>query len=163
MQSFGALTKSHELDIDALTEARQVYWADRDRYQDFAPIVSRLSEALARTGQYAADDKILDVAIALERMYELDQGEISFKLKTRAACFLESDTRSRLRVFRDVGQLYTARSGIVHRRTTGPTAEASRDAFNKGFDVARRSVVKLIREGSPGDWNRVVMAATKSE
>ena len=162
VQAFGGLTKSHQLDIDALDQAKQVF-LDRGRYQEFAPIVSRPSEALARTGQYAADDKILDAAIALERMYELDQGEISFKLKTRAACFLESDTQARLRVFKDVGELYNARSGIVHRRRKQLSAETKRDAFNKGFDVARRSVVKLLREGSPPDWNKVVMAGTESD
>ena len=161
-QAFGGLTKSHQLDIDALDQAKQVF-LDRGRYQEFASIVSRLSEALARTGQYAADDKILDVAIALEQMYELDRGEISFKLKIRAACFLKSDTQARERVFKDVGDLYDARSGIVHRRTKQLSAETKRDAFNKGFGVARRSVVKLLREGSPPDWNKVVMAGTESE
>ena len=162
-QSFGGLRESHEIDIDALNQAKQVFWADRAKYKEFAPIVSRLSEALARTGQYAAEDKIMDVAIALERMYELDQGEISFKLKTRAACFLESDTQSRLGVFRDVGLVYEARSGIVHRRTRAPNLESQIDAFKKGFEVARRSVLKLIRDGSPRDWNRVVMSARNND
>ena len=77
--SFGSLRASRPPDTDALEQAKQLFGADRGRYQGCAPIVSRLSEALARTGQYAADDKILDVAIALEQMYELDRGEISFK------------------------------------------------------------------------------------
>ena len=137
VESFGGLRESNQLDNDALDQAKQVFWADRGRYQEFAPIVSRLSEALARTGQYAADDKILDVAIAFERMYELDQGEISFKLKTRAACFLESDTQARLCVFRDVEQFYSARSGIVHKRKREPSAETKREAFSKGLRTWR--------------------------
>ena len=163
--SVSGLTKSHQLDIDALNQAKQIFGADRLRYQQFAPIVSRLSEALARTGQYAADDKILDAAIALERMYELDQGEISFKLKTRAACFLESDTKARLHVFKDVEEFYGARSGIVHKRESKkqPSTQSRRDAFNKGFDVARRSLVKLLQEGSPQNWNEVVLTGTKSK
>ena len=162
-RSVGGLRESYQLDIDALDRVRQVYWeSDRERYQGYAPVISRLSEALARTGQYAADDKILDVAISLEQMYELDQGEISFKLKTRAACFLESDTHDRLRVFKNVEELYDARSGIVHKRKKkrkkGMSAKAKDEAFRKGFDVARKSVIKLIREGPPQDWNEVVLA-----
>ena len=102
------------------------------------------------------------MAIALEQMYELDQGEISFKLKTRAACFLESDTQERLRVFKNVEELYDARSGIVHKRKRKRKKEVSPkakdEAFRKGFDVARESVVKLLREGTPEDWNAVVLA-----
>ena len=162
-ESFGSLRASHPLDIDALDQAKQLFSADRGRYQGFGPIISRLSEALARTGQYAADDKILDVAIALEQMYELDQGEISFKLRTRAACFLESDKKARLDVLKDVKELYDARSGIVHRRTKETAGQIKKDAFNRGFDVARRSVVKLLQKGSPQDWNEVVMAGTESE
>lgn len=113
---------------------------------------------LARDGPFASEDRILDVAIALERMYELDQGEVSFKLKTRAACFLESDTEARLRVFKDVGAFYEARSKIVHNsRQKRGAAEGRGAAFKKGFDVARRSVVKLLRDGPP-NWNEMVIA-----
>ncbi len=31
-------------------------------------------------------------------------------------------------------------------------------AFKKGFDIARRSVVKLLRDGPPPDWNEMVIA-----
>ena len=161
--SSGRLRASHPLNIDAFDQAKQSCRANGGRYQEFAPIVSRLSEALARTGQYATDDKILDVAIALEQMYELDQGEISFKLKTRAACFLESDTKARMSMFKDIGQFYKVRSGIVHKPKKKPSPEAKEEAFKKGFDVARRSVVKLLQEGSPRNWNEVVLADTERE
>ena len=121
-------------------------------------MISRLSEALARTSHYSDDDKILDVAIALEQMYELDQGEISFKLKMRAACLLESEPQARMCVFRKVGKLYNARSGIVHRRRKESSRASKRDAFEMGFDVACASVIKLLREGPPRDWNEMVMA-----
>ena len=161
--SSDSLMGSHPLDIDALDQIKQLPWADRGRYQEFGPIVSRLSGALARTGQYATDDKILDVAIALEQIYELGQGEISFKLRTRAACFLESDIQARLRVFKDVKYFYDKRSAIVHRRTKEKPGQTKEDVFNKGFDVARRSVVKLLQQGSPQDWDEVVLAGTGSE
>ena len=44
-----------------------------------APIVVRLAEAIARDGRFAEQERILDVAIALERMYELVGGEIRDK------------------------------------------------------------------------------------
>lgn len=148
------------------TAAAARAFADRsgERYRHCAPVIGRLAEALARQGRFRNEDRILDVAVALERMYELDQGEISFKLKTRAACFLETRTKNRLRVFKDVEELYLARSGIVHSRGgKGKKAKPEevleqerRAAFNKGFDVARRSVVKLLTEGPPTSWNAAV-------
>jgi len=37
-------------------------------------IVTRLSEALSRNGRFAVTDKVLDVGIALERMYVPSEG-----------------------------------------------------------------------------------------
>lgn len=167
-RSFGNLRDSNQLDVDALDQARHVFSdLDHQRHQKLAPVISRLSEALARSGQYALDDKILDVAIALEQMYELDPGEISFKLRTRAACFLGSDTEARQCVFEDVKLLYDARSKIVHKpkkkSKKAHSATAKNEAFKKGFDVARNSVIKLLREGRPTDWNKVILGCPVSE
>ena len=156
--SFDWFARTGAVSSHALGEARRAFHGRAtDRYKDYAPIIARLAEALARSGRFQADDKILDVAIALERMYELDRGEIVFKLKTRAACFLESSTEDRLRVFRDVGDFYEARSFIVHRRRKPSSTEAQLAAFKKGFEVARRSVVKLLEHGPPQDWNEMVV------
>ena len=159
-QGFDGFDKCPELAPEALAEAKEAFENRQgERYGRMAPIVGRLAEALARDGPFASEDRILDVSISLERMYELDQGEVGFKLKTRAACFLESDTETRLRVFKDVGAFYEARSMIVHNsRKKRGSAERQEAAFKKGFDVARRSAVKLLRDGPPQDWNEMVIA-----
>ena len=68
-----------------------------------------------------------------------------------------------MRVFRDVDEFYKARSGIVHKRNRNKqqSAEAKNEAFRKGFEVARRSVVKLLQDGSPKDWNEMVIGVTE--
>ena len=152
---------SIDLRVDALDEARKAFGERQsDHYQYCAPIIARLAEALARSGRFQTEDKILDVAIALERMYELEGNEISFKLKMRAAAFLETSTEGRAQVLRDVKKFYDVRSGIVHKRKKPPSAETRAAAFTKGFEVARRSVVKLLQDGSPADWDEMVMAGT---
>jgi len=47
------------------------------------------------------------------------------------------------------------------------SATAKNEAFGKGFEIARRSVVKLLRDGLPElvadgtpTWNKVVIAGT---
>lgn len=71
-RSFDGLASSTELSVDALNEASKAFEAQQStNYQYCAPIIARLAEALARSGRFRADDKILDIAIALERMYKI--------------------------------------------------------------------------------------------
>ena len=155
-QGFDGFDKCPALASEALAEAQEAFEnRQSERYGRMAPIVGRLAEALARDGPFMSEDRILDVAISLERIFELDQGKISIELMERAASFLETSTEGRCRVKRDVKKFYNVRSGIVHNRKKPPSAATRADAFTKGFEVARRSVVKLLREGPP-DWNEIV-------
>ena len=64
-------------------------------------------------------------------------------------------------MLRDVKKFYDVRSGIVHKRKKPPSAETIAAAFTKGFEVARRSVIKLLQDGSPADWDEMVIAGTE--
>ena len=158
VQNLDTSSGSSDLSPEEFDAARrQLRHRGSDRYRNCEPVIARLAEALARSGRFHVDDKILDVAIALEQLYQPEGDAISFKLKTRAACFLEDRADHRLRVFRDVDALYKARSSIVHRRKKGTSVESKTAAFEKGFDVARRTVVKLLSEGPPSNWDEVVI------
>ena len=126
------------------------------RYARMSPIIGRLAEALGRDGQFALEDRILDVAIALERMYQLDGSEISHKMRTRVAWFLGADVESRVREMKAVKQFYEARSAIVHNPKR-KAVKRQHDAFAKGFDIARRSLFKLLHEEPPDDWDALVV------
>ena len=119
------------------------------RYRQLSPVVAWLAEALARNGRFAAEDRILDVATGLERMYELDGGEISHKMRTRASWFLGRDSQDRVRVMKSVRDFYSARSAIVHKGNRKGSAASCREAFDTGFDIAARTLFKLLREGRP--------------
>ena len=161
-QSFDRLSVSREPCPTALDEAGVLFRARNGaQFRKYEPIIARLAEAAARSGRFAVDDRILDVAMVLERMYELDRGGIAFKLKTRAARFLESETAGRTRVSDGVGGFYKARSEIVHNSNKKPQSTAERkEAFRTGFDIARRTVSKLLRDGPPPDWKDMAIAAT---
>lgn len=144
---------------DAFREAARAFEnRESDDYRRLAPVVGRLAEALARNGRFAAEDRILDVAISLERMYELGGGEISHKMRTRAAWFLGADAEGRRRVFKSVAEFYGARSEIVHNRKRKASAERYRSAFDKGFEIAAGTLFKLLQDGPPGDWEELVVA-----
>ena len=160
MHRFDPFSAPPQLRTEALAKAREVFESRRShRYVRLAPVVSRLAEALARDGRFAVEDRILDVAIALERMYELGGGEISHKLRTRASWFLGKDAESRLGVMKSIAEFYGVRSDIVHNRKRQASEERYVEAFNLGFDVAARTLFKLLQDGLPGDWEQLVIAA----
>ena len=117
-----------------------------------APIIGRLDEALARDGRYASKDKILDVVMALERMYQLDRGDISRKMQTRAAWFLGDDAGSPMKTIKE---FYNTRSGIVHNKRKQNSPARNQEMFIEGFSIAKRTLFKLLREGAP-DWEKLV-------
>ena len=150
-----------ELEREALGKATGAFTIRTgERYARMAPIVGRLGEALGRDGRFAVEDRILDVAIALEQMYELDGGEISHKMRTRVAWFLGADSESRLREMKAVKEFYGARSAIVHNRKGKAVTQRQHVAFAKGFDIARRSLFKLLRQEPPDDWDALVVGGS---
>ena len=147
------------LRTEALEEARAAYDKRKSQhYREFSPVVARLAEALARDGRFAAEDRTLDIATSLERMYELGGGEISHKMRTRASWFLGRDAEDRIRVMESVRHLYSVRSQIVHRGKRKESAKGYREAFDTGFDIAARTLFKLLKDGPPGNWEELVIA-----
>ena len=139
---------------EALAEAKEAFEnRASERYRRMAPVVGRLAEAFARNGPFAVADRVLDVGIALERMYVLDEGKISRKLRNRAARYLATDGPSQKSIRESAQELYDVRSDIVHNRLHRLTPERVHAAFRDGFDIARRSLFKLLREGPPEDWS----------
>ena len=155
-QGFDGFEVCPELVPQALAVAREAFdIRDHKRFEEMAPIIGRLDEALARDGRYAIKDKILDVAMALERMYQLDRGDISRNMQTRAAWFLGDDTGS---LTETIKEFYNTRSGIVHNKPKQNSPARNREIFNKGFSIANRTLFKLLREGAP-DWEKLVVSA----
>ena len=153
-RGFDGFEATPEVGRAALADAREAFGKRAsERFRRMAPVVGRLAEALARDGPFAVADRVLDVGIALERMYVLDENNIGRKLRNRAARYLETDTSGQESVREAAQKFYAVRSDIVHNRLHRLTPERVRAAFRNGFDIARRSVFKLIREGPPDDWN----------
>ena len=60
------------------------------------------------------EDKIIDLAIALEALYLPDAGESTFKLAVRASWYLGKDREDRKKLFEEFKELYKCRSRVVH-------------------------------------------------
>ena len=131
-------------------------WTRGDGLVDRA--LRRLTSSVARTGRFRFEDSILDLSIALEIMYSIDN-EMTYKLGTRAGYFLGNDALERNRIFDIVRNLYGKRSDIVHGRQT-VRAELEQIS-SEGLELARNTLLKLLRTEMTGDrqqfWNTLVM------
>ena len=118
----------------------------------------RLASSVARTGRFRLEDSILDLSIALEMMYSIDN-EMTYKLGTRAGYFLGNNAPERKRTFDIVRRLYGKRSDIVHGRQT--VREELEQTSSEGLELARNTLLKLLRTETIGDrnqfWNDLVM------
>ena len=150
-QEFDGFKVSLELVSEALAEARETFKNRRcKQYGTMAPIVSRLAEALARSGQYAAEDKVLDVAIALERMFKPKGRNISVQLQEKIAGLLGGDGEAQSQMKEAVKHFYDVRSAIIHAPEDGKKMHLLKkkdEAFDAGFSLARRSLFKMLRDG----------------
>ena len=154
-QGFNGFDVCPELVPEALAIAKEAFDnRDHKRFEEMAPIIGRLDEALARDGRFASEDKILDVAIALERMYQLDR-DISRNMQARVALFLDDDTGS---LVETIKEFYNTRSGIVHNKRKQNSPARNQEIFNEGFSIASRTLFKLLREGAP-NWKKLVVSA----
>ena len=157
-ERFDGFEECPELVPGALAQARAAF-EDRksERYAQMAPIVSRLSAALARDGGFADENRIVDVAVALEQMYDLPEQKISRTLRDRVSGFLGTDAASRERIKESVKEFYDTRSNIVHSRSGNVSPRKKFEAFGKGFDIARRTLFKLLHEGRPENWDELMI------
>ena len=163
--SLNNLPEPVPLDDEAFASAAQPFaQRNKKRFKDYAALVARMAESRARTGPFAHQDRILDVAITLEQMYEVDPGEISFKLRARAACFLADSSAQRKQIFRQVRDVYNLRSALVHSRKPSRkskkllTPQNMRYTFETGFALARATLMKLLDQGPPDSWDELVIS-----
>ena len=128
--------------------------------------LARLVSSFRRhRGRFRLEDRVLDIAVALEVLYGLDSGELTHKLSTRAAHLLGREPERRVEVFEAVGRLYGARSRIVHGggRTKPSKRKSNREDAEQvvqlGFEIGKDTLWKLLNRGALPDWKKVVLSA----
>ncbi len=127
--------------------------------------INRLSSSIYRNrGRFWIQDRILDAAICLEIMYQLQPPELTNKLATRAAHLLETEPDRRIEIFDQVNAFYDARSNIAHGdkgRRKGERKKKMADfeaATEIGFALASRSLRALLENGEFPKWKQLIMS-----
>ena len=119
-------------------------FADQDRRRAQL-VASRLSGAMSRKGSLALEDRVLDVAIALEILYAMTRKD---QLASWAAVLLEDDKRKQDQVCLKVEALHECRTAIVHDLSEAGRGEATADVYSEGFEIARRSLIIHLNRGA---------------
>ena len=118
----------------------------------------RLNRAMRRDNLV---DAAIDLGIALEALYLYDlhddRGELTFRLRTRAARFLANNESDRKNVYRVVGDLYTCRSRAVHTGIVPPKLRRRpvKELLEEGFELTAATVRAYLLDGDP-DWDKVM-------
>ncbi|MXW78225.1 MAG: hypothetical protein F4Z57_04410 [Gemmatimonadetes bacterium] len=118
--------------------------------------IRRLAASFARVGgPFSAEDRILDVSIALEIMYGPIKHKLTHQLAARAERLLGQDTDQCGWTSNRVKSFYGVRSAIVHGQKK---IKGGRDAIDKaledGRDLACLTLAELLSRGPIRDWDK---------
>lgn len=159
VDAFGGLDECPAVNTKQLEEVLEIFKArESTRFNRLAPFLGRLAVALGRNDRFADEVRTLDVAIVLEGLYELPRSRKTRKLARRVSGFLGTDEEDRRRLEDSVTRFYNTRSEIVHSMSEGASPFRNDAAFVTGFSIARRSLLKLLIDGPPDDWNKLEIA-----
>ena len=113
----------------------------------------RLVSSLQRMqGDFQYEDRILDIATALELIYSSGSEAISYKFRLRSGRFLEHNPDSRVRIREQMKRFYKERSTIVHgvRRTSN---ENLGKIVEEGLALARETIWRILKNSAIPDWD----------
>ena len=150
------LTDAQASDAAELLQAWKRF-KGKERWRLELGLARLVSFSLRDRGGFLLEDRILDVAVALEVLYGLGGGELTHKLSIRAANFLGvGATERRLDIFAAVKELYRNRSGIVHgsKRMDRVRRQEARDVVQRGFEIGRETLVTVLNRGNMPDWEK---------
>ena len=125
----------------------------------------------SKTSQ-SSEDKIIDLAIALESLYLSDipePTELSFRLRLHAAWYLRKEIKDRDGLMRDFNKIYEWRSSIVHKgklpkkgkkKKVAYTQEEISEFIEKTQSLCQESIVKILEDGEFPNWKSLILGET---
>ena len=115
--------------------------------------------SMLRRGALADQDRVLDIAIALELLYALGNGEITYKLATRAGWYIGTNLKKRLEIRKDLTNFYASQSLVVHGSSGSRGQKITGANIDSAFEIARQTPLLGI---SPEVKYQMVTSGTRS-
>ena len=148
---------SHDLskgDVDAFLKLARGWHAYADRPDAMNLAIRRLAGSFSRPGgRFGQEDRILDVAIALEVLYG---GKTGHDLAQRAAALLGVNAAEQKRAYDEANSFYDVRSKIVHWKKSSPSREVLVRELEAGRVLASRTLESLLNRDALLRWAEVM-------
>ncbi len=145
-------------DVDTFVALSRGWGAYAGKLDAMNLAIRRLAGSFSRPGgQFGEEDRIIDVAIALEVFY----GGTGRKLALRAAGLIGENAEEQKRIYDQAKHFYKVRSNIVHSKKSTPARDLLyRDLLYKeledGRDLACRTLASLLKRDTPVQWADVM-------
>jgi hypothetical protein len=149
------------------SEEREVQtWATRIANHYDQRLAQAIRRALSATDPFREpEDAFVDAVIALEALFGGGKTEVGFRLQLAVAFLLGDSDHERAVIFERVGELYDARSDVVHGGTAGHRAHHLRtDAISLVLRCLRRLLTartELIANDARG--KTIILATQRDE
>ena len=112
--------------------------------------IRRLAASFSRPGgRFGMEDRVLDVAIALEVFYG---GKKGYKLARRAAGLVGATAADQIKTFDQAKSFYSVRSRIVHSNKSRPEHDVLERELEAGRDLACRTLASVLERDTPVQW-----------
>lgn len=148
--------RSHGLskdDVDTFLKLARGWRTYPDRPAAMNHAIRRLAASFSRPGgRFGQEDRILDIAIALEVLYE---GKTGHRLAQRAAALLGVTAAEQKRIYDQAKGFYAVRSGIVHWKSS-PSPEVLDTELESGRNLACLTLASLLNRRTPLQWGDVM-------
>ena len=155
-----AFETAEAAEVRRLCEAWGVFGGtDRDRLE--LSLGRLVSSERRNLGRFRYEDRLLDIAVALEVLFGLQGGELTHKLSVRAAHLLGASGENRVALFESVQRLYKERSRIIHgsRSRRSGRQIGPEETVEGAYRTGRAALLNILARGSFPDWTRLTLAA----
>ena len=143
-----------EDDVDAFLDLARGWYTYPDKPDAMNLAIRRLAASFSRPGgRFGQEDRILDVAIALEVLYG---GTTGHKLSQRAAGLLGATAGEQKRAYDQARAFYDARSRIVHWEKALPSPDVLDKELEAGRSLACLTLSSLLKRNAPLRWADVM-------
>ena len=140
-------------DVDAFAAISRNWYTQAQPPDALKLPIRRLAASFSRPGgPFWQEDRILDIAIALEIFYDGKQGH---ELSKRAARLFGADAKEQIQAYDQARRFYRVRSRIVHTEKPAPARDSLYVELEAGQDLAYRSLSRLLEHRIPVDWAQV--------
>ena len=140
-------------DVVAFLELARGWRTYPNRTDAWNLAIRRLAGSFSRPGgRFGKEDRVLDVAIALEVLYG---GKTGHTLAQRAAAVLGANADEQKLTYDRAKGFYEVRSGIVHWKTS-PSPDTLDRELQIGQELARHTLISLLNRNTPLFWADVM-------